>query len=87
MKAKEFIEKYYQKENSEKSLLKIVYHLFIEIQTIGEQRHAQTNASFAAIVKEQNKKWHAILNKTGFKPNSWFIDFVLDKIPELASLL
>jgi len=87
MKAKEYIEKYYQEGNQESSLATIVLNLFLEIETIANMRGAKTDFAILSIVKEQQIKWDAILIRVGLIHNNIFLEYVVGKIPEVGELL
>lgn len=87
MKANEYLKKFYRIENSEKSLLRIVTELFLEIREIRKVRHAHSDASFVSIVREQNQKWNAILDRLHHERNNDFRNFVILKLPEIGQFL
>lgn len=88
MKAKEYIEKYFDESDEKESLFKIVHALFVEVEVIAKKRNAQLNSALVSIFKEQDKKWEAVLNKLNLpKYKKAFIKYAHYTLPELKELI
>ena len=62
MKAKEYLQKYLSDTRpANEKLTDVVLEFISEVKTIGEMRHAKSDDSFVAIVKEQERKWRAFV--------------------------
>ena len=60
MKAKEYLQEYLGDARPiNERLTDIVLKFVSEVKTIGEARHAKSDMSLVAIIKEQDQKWRA----------------------------
>ena len=83
MKAKEYVDKYYNADDRDMACVSIMEALFREVKAIADSRNAQSNMALISIFKEQDKKWAAIMRKVGLPQNELFIMFCTRQLPDL----
>ena len=99
MKAKEYFEKYEKPIMDElgttgiESIRGLVLEMSKEVEVICEKRNTSHDKAAAAVIKEMNDKWNAIVNlfekKYGASPlkRDGFKFYWINEIPELEKIL
>ena len=90
MKAKEYADQYYknlEEKDDKYALGKAVIGMFAEMGSIMKSRNIKKNSSMAPVILEVNQKWNAFARITGAAAIDGFLKFVIDKIPEVETVI
>lgn len=93
MKAKDYIEKYRERLESgdiaaiKKAGADMLMEFSKEVAQIAETRGVQRNSALVALLKEQNKKWNAVVKVfPTILARDGFMRFWINRMPELQRM-